>query len=585
MYEQLLEPLKFYRESGKCQHEDNVKEFFDDLLKKSGVVEEENRATVRTYDKTNEQIKKISKKIAWLRVLKGFLIFFTVLAFIAVVAGIFLAISTKPIIVGILCAVFSLFAGIGFIVLTAALVTPRIKNAKKIRSTLEDKAKRLLSEAWEQMAPLNNLFDDTDTLRIIEKTLPGMQFDMRFEKAREAFFIHHNDFIDLEDDECSMTNTISGNLYGNPFVFCHRFIHEMGVKTYFGSLTIHWTETYRDSQGNLRRRTRTQVLHASIVKPKPEYYTNNYLCYGSQAAPDLTFSRKPTHCDDLSEKALNRKIKKGEKQLNKQAQKAIKSGGNFQQMANSEFDVLFGALDRDQEVQFRLMFTPLAQRNMVQLIKDDDEGFGDDFYFDKYKRCNIITSEHAQNWSINTSAANYYSYHIDTARSKFLNFNMNFFKNLFFDFAPIFSIPAYMEEPSPTLEPYDCGKGNYTTYEHEVMANAIGYKSFVHPESSTEAILKTSLHSHRADEDVVEVTAHSYTTVPRVDFIPKLGGDGCFHNVPVPWVEYIPVHKTSHMVVKRTDMTEREANEAINAPDNTMPNGKYFHGMVAYCID
>ena len=254
-------------------------------------------------------------------------------------------------------------------------------------------------------------------------------------------------------------------------------------------------------------------------------------------------------------------------------------------MANSEFDVLFGAKDRDQEVQFRLMFTPLAQRNMVDLIKNNHEGFGDDFYFNKYKRCNIITSEHSQNWNMNTTAANYYSYHIDTVRSNFINFNMKYFKNLFFDFAPIFAIPAYMEEPSPTLEPYDEGLGNYTSYEHEVMANAIGYQSFVHPESSTEAILKTSLAERREDADVVSVTANSYTTVPRIDYIPVRGGDGNYHNVPVPWVEYIPVYKTSYMMVSRTDMSEREAKEAVDAPDNTMPNGKYYHGMVAYCID
>ncbi|MBO5909405.1 MAG: hypothetical protein J6Q67_06510 [Clostridia bacterium] len=346
MNEQLLEPLKFYCGEGKAQHEQNVKDFFDDLLGKSGVNEEENRATVRAYDKTNEQIDKIRTKISRLRGLKGFLIFLTVAGFIAMAIGILLCVNSTWL-AGVLCIVLGLAAGVGFIVLTATQVTPRIKNSKQIKDTLVEKAKDLLSQAWAQMAPLNSLFDDTDTLRIIEKTLPGMQFDMRFEKAREAFFVHHNDFIDLEDDECSMTNTLSGNFFGNPFVFCRRFIHEMGVKTYFGSLVISWTETYRDSQGNLRSRRRTQTLHASVTKPKPEYYSNNYLCYGSQAAPDLTFSRNPTHAENLSDKALSRKIKKGEKQLNKQAQRATKNGGNFQEMANSEFDVLFGAKDRD----------------------------------------------------------------------------------------------------------------------------------------------------------------------------------------------------------------------------------------------
>ena len=585
MNEQLLEPLKYYRDQGKALHEQNTKEFFDDLLQQSGINAEENRSTVRTYDKTKEEIKKVEKKISWLRVLKGFLIFLTIVGFVFMAIGILMCIDGSLLALGIVAIVLGLLSGVGFIILTATQVTPRIKNASRIKETLEDKANELLAKAWAQMAPLNALFNDTDALRLAEKTIPGLKFDMRFERAREDFFVRHNDFIDLGDSDCSMTNTLSGNFCGNPFVFCRRLIHKMGLKTYFGSRTIFWTETYRDSQGNLRRRTRSQTLHASVTKPKPEYHPHSYLCYGSQAAPDLTFTRKPTHAEDLSERELARKIKRGEKKLSKKAQAATEKGGNFQEMANSEFDVLFGATDRNHEVQFRLMVTPLAQRNMVDLIKDDDNGYGDDFHFNKYKRCNIITSEHAQKWNMNTTATNYYSYHVDTARSKFINFNSQFFRSVFFDFAPLFSIPAYMEEPSSSLEPYDNSGANYTVYEHEVMANAIGYKSFVHPASDTVAILKTKHSARKENADVVSVTAYSYQAVQRVDQVLKMGGDGNLHHVPVPWIEYIPVQKTTNMLVQRTDMTERDVNEAKKSPDGRLSEGKYFHGMVAYCMD
>lgn len=585
MNEELLEPLKYYRDQGKALHEQNAKDFFDNLIQESGIDVEANRSTVRTYDKTNEEIQKIRKKISGLRALKGFLIFLTVAGFIAALIGIAMCFDRSLIALGIASVILGLLCGVGFIVLTATLVTPRIKNAKAISQTLDDKAKELLTQAWAQMAPLNALFNDTDALRLTEKALPGLQFDMRFEKEKEAFFVRHNDFVDLVNSFCSVTDTLSGNFCGNPFVFCRRLVHKMGVKTYFGSRTIFWTETYRDSQGNIRRRTRSQTLTASVTKPKPEYHSNSYLCYGSQAAPDLTFTRKPTHAEDLSERELSKKIKKGEKKLSKQAQKATQSGGNFQEMANSEFDVLFGASDRSHEVQFRLMFTPLAQRNMVDIIKDDDNGYGDDFHFNKYKRCNIITSEHAQSWNMNTSAANYLSYSVDMARSKFISFNARFFRSVFFDFAPLFSVPAYMESPSPTLEPYDNGGANYTSYEHEVMANAIGYKSFVHPASDTEAILKTQPCARKENADVVAVTAYSYQAVQRVDHVLRMGGDGNLHHVPVPWIEYIPVQKTTNMTVQRTDMTERDINEARNSGDSKLLSGKYFHGMVAYCMD
>ena len=55
MNEQLLEPVKFYENTGKQLHHDNANDFFEELLKKSHVNEEENRETVKKYNK--EQAK------------------------------------------------------------------------------------------------------------------------------------------------------------------------------------------------------------------------------------------------------------------------------------------------------------------------------------------------------------------------------------------------------------------------------------------------------------------------------------------------------------------------------------------------
>ena len=57
----------------------------------------------------------------------------------------------------------------------------------------------------------------------------------------------------------------------------------------------------------------------------------------------------------------NQKKKKDEKKTDK----AIKGNGDFMSMSNTDFEVLFDALDRTHEVQFRTLFTPLAQNNMV----------------------------------------------------------------------------------------------------------------------------------------------------------------------------------------------------------------------------
>ena len=63
-------------------------------------------------------------------------------------------------------------------------------------------------------------------------------------------------------------------------------------------------------------------------------------------------------------------------------------------MGNSEFEVLFGATNRNNEVQFRLLFTPLAQKQLLGLMKDKEIAFGDDFNFIKRNKINIIIPDH-----------------------------------------------------------------------------------------------------------------------------------------------------------------------------------------------
>ena len=575
----LLDPVNYYKSTGKQTHLDNATAYFEELLSRSKVDVEANRQTVREYNEQNEIINNLNKEIRKYKIIKGFLIF-------GIVIGVFLAIAS-------IAAFTQSEAGIGalLILLGAGLITgcvlilkkkinPKIKDISRVRDQHVAKANELLALAQSQVATLNNLFNDTDTFRLIEKTIPDFKFNTRFTKAHESLFMKKYDFVDLQGDECSMLDTVSGTFAGNPFVFGRRRVHQMGTCTYTGSLVIHWTETYRDSQGKTCTRHRSQTLYASVTKPKPYYHTNTFLAYGSQAAPDLTFTHNTQHSEDLSEKALERKIKKGEKQLAKQARQAVKNGGSFQEMANSEFDVLFGARDRDHEVQFRLMFTPLAQTSMVELLTDD-EHYGDDFDFIKQKRFNTIISDHAQAWNMNTSAANYYSYDVDQIKNNFINFNTEYFKSLFFDFAPIFSIPAYMEEPCASLEDIEDYPSNQTYYEHEVMANAIGYNHFVHENSNTEAILKTRCAFKDNNIDNVLVTAYSYVAIDRIDYIPVRGDDGHTHLVPVPWVEYNPVDKTTSISVSNLDLSEKEFREQIGSVSD---GEAYAHGLSARMI-
>lgn len=562
----LLEPLKFYGQTGKATHEKNTSDYFDELVTRSGIDVEANRKTVAAYRKQMEAVAAAEDKVSKYKTYKTLLIIGIIIGAIVSLWSFWKFEDTA----GVASAMLSggAAAVVMFAVLLKKVVNPRIRDSSAHLETLREKAAKIKAEAQAQMAPLNALFSSRDTFRLIEKTIPEFSFDDCFTKEHEAYFIRMNDFVDLSTNETTMINTLAGRFAGNPFLYCQRLVHEMGLETYTGTLVITWTESYYVN-GQHQTRTRSQTLCATVTKPKPRYYYNTYLGYGCQAAPELSYSREPQHWERCSERELEKKIKSGEKQLHKMTANAVKEGKFFQEMDNVEFEVLYGAQNRDHEVQFRVMFTPLGQRNTIALLKNK-VGYGDDFRFTKSRRFNIIVTEHAQNWNMSTSPTHYHSFDVDEARRKFCNFNNDYFKSVFFDFAPIFSVPAYMEAPCSAMEPIESFNSNQTEYEHEVMANAIGQAYFASSESATSAILKTQLVEKRGGEDVVNVSASSYAAIPRVDIIPRLGGDGRIHGVPVHWTEYIPV---SNNVLMRVQ-TEKQG-------DNTTPTGATFHGLVA----
>lgn len=579
MDERLYEPLKFYESFGKAEHDKNVKEYFESLVAKSKVDAAANRATVAKYDQQMVRVNHISSKIKRYKVLRVFMIIFTVIAFIfALAMGVGQYFENAW---DIVIPIISVGAAVLLMVLTATKIKRIINGFSALLEKAQAKADALLREAWGQVASLLPLFDDYDTVRLIEKTVPDFDFDREWSVKQEEHFTKNYSFSSLIDDKSSVVDTLTGRFSGNPFLF-ERYVNQyVDNFTYHGTLVIHWTTTYRDSKGNVRTRHHSQTLHASVTKPKPFYKLNTVLHYGHHAAPDLSFSREHNHAEDLSEKALAKRIASGEKELRKQAEKALEENRSFTNMANTKFEVLFGAADRNHEQQFRLMFTPLAQTGMTDLMLSES-GYGDDFRFVKRGRHNMITSEHAQSWDMDTSAKKYYSYDLEVMRKNYVTFNNEFFKSVFFDLAPLITIPAYQSPPSKTFDDivtkYD--DHSYTQKEYEVLANRIGAKCFAHPDTATDVIIKTHPISSAAGVDRVLVTAYSFAAIPHTDIIPRLGGDGRMHGVPVHWYEYIPIYRESEMAIKSVDMSEDDF-ERGGATVNTDAPRACYHGFLA----
>lgn len=516
----IYNPLEEFEKKFKNLHLDNTNKFFEELVQQSMVNIDENRQTVREYNTYKENLAKLKKKLNLWRVLRVLMIITVVLI---------------PVVI--------------------FKTTPKIRALRSDIEESDKKAAELLETAYKQMEPLNKLFTDQDALVLIEKTVPLMSFDDCFSAEKEADMKINYDFCPQSGALESSVDVLSGEYNENPFLFENKLIHSMGTETYHGYKTISWSETYRDSSGKLQRRTRTQTLHATVVKPKPFYNTQVVLNYGSQGAPELSFSRDASHLDQKSEKAIERHIKRGEKKLKRLTDKAIRENDDFTSMSNSDFEVLFDALDRTDEVQFRTLFTPLAQTNMVDLILSKTT-YGDDFNFVKIKRMNTIISKHSQGRKMLIHPNEYISYSFDIIKDSFVNKNVEFFKAVYFDFAPLLAIPAYRERPVHSLKPIPDYSQLYALKECEALANAVDAKFVVHPDTKTKAILKSSFVGSKNNIDETCITAYSYDIKKRTDIVSVLGGDGRYHNVSVPWDEYLPLEAQNNFFVAQRDAVQ-----------------------------
>ena len=541
MDDSLLEFTSAYKSQFKEKFHQNAEKYFTSLVEKSGIDVEANKRTAAQYRDWQARANKYKQLSQNKKTLRTFLIVLSVLLALAALICAF-TIDTESSLFALNIALAVAFLGgiVAIIVVIVKVISPAIKNVDSQEQEAAAKAATLLSQCKYQLAPLFDLCNNYCTFELIQQTVPILKFDRNFNIKRHDYFRskYGHDYKAAKDR--STVDVFSGEINGNPFFLQKEMDMRMGQHTYYGSIVISWTERVRDSKGNYHTVTRTQTLTASVTKPKPRYTYYTRLVFATDAAPDLSFSRNPTDVEKMSEKQVQRFVKAEHKKIKKKAAKAVQQGGNFTEMGNTEFDALFGAVNRDNEVQFRLLFTPLAQKNMINLIKDPDP-YGDDFTFIKQKRVNIIASEHSQQFDYSVNINNYVSYDVDLCKKLFLNYNDAFFRSLYFEFAPLMSIPLYQQhKPTEYIYQHEYESHN-TMYEAEVLANNLDVSRLAHPNSKTQAILSAHLAEKREKEDIVEIAAYSFDAEDLVEIVPCLGGDGRLHSVPVHYLNYIPL--------------------------------------------
>lgn len=556
MIQEIHDPLSEYANVFKERFKGVAEKTFADLAAEANVDVEANRRTCREIYAAQQELSEIESRISNWTMLR--VVFWMLFVAGLVLFGVCVSKDTQ------LSLIF-LGVSVVLLMLNLLLVNPRVKALKEPADELQKKISDKMDEAWEQMRPLNELYDWDILARMMSATVPKLEFDPYFTTQRLADLQAVYDWDSSFNEGRSVLFSHSGLINGNPFVLCRTRKMEMGVKTYHGHKTISWTESRRNSDGTYSTVTRSQVLTASYTAPYPYYFEKTRLIYANTAAPDLVFHRKQS---DLAGTEKTFSYRRKRRKLRRKARNL--ENADFAMMTNEDFEVSFDTSNRNDNHQFALLFTPLAQQSMLDLLRDREHGYGDDFDFIKNRMINMIVSDHMQMFDIDVTPEDYMNFDFDKAKANFATVNARYFRAIYFAFAPLLCVPMYQQiRPQHDIYGRDM-KRESSFWEHEALANFWGQDKFRHPDCATDCILKTSQSKDEEDESSIVVHAYGYRAIDRLTYITRYGGDGRFHEVPVRWVEYTPVTGVGSIRMKEDNeveegpVTQRERIGRIN---------------------
>ena len=581
----LLEPLKQYP-AYQSKIEQAANQYFDELLAASKVDPNKNATDADRYYEQQQKTAGAKEAVNAVNRKRGLATFLAVLSLVA--AGILTFISAISIWADSSNWLPYVFLAFSFVIPLLAVFMLRWKHgtlqkqldaATHHANAMQKEQDNMYDALMSSVEPLCVLYEWGMPNTVLNRTLPSfLHFDENFDIKRYLSLVGNYGYKPNDDPMVSTLGVQSGACLGNPFILEKELHCTIRKKAYTGSLVIHWTTTYTDSKGNTHVEHHTQTLHATVYHPAPFYDEETYLRYANEAAPRLCFTRTPQVSKDASEKDIKKQVQRVTKDL----QKDIENGNTkITLMSNNEFDALWGAFDRNNEVEFRLLFTPLAQQNEVALITDK-QYYGDDFTFIKNHKMNTIYSQHSQSFDYFVSPYDFYDVDIRKMRANFVTYCLAYFRSLYFDLAPLLSIPLYQQTKSVDYLYGEDAPMNLSADEQEVMANALGVANFSPDYGTTRVLLRAKFLKKEGNEDLVHVRATNYYSEPRVDYVACMGGDGEYHNVPVHWDEYFRTYRNSLMKVQNLDTTRHDLYNSFNEPDHADLREEFKIGKFAY---
>jgi hypothetical protein len=133
-------------------------------------------------------------------------------------------------------------------------------------------------------------------------------------------------------------------------------------------------------------------------------------------------------------------------------------------------------------------------------------------------------------------------------KNDFFSFNKQFFRDIYFMFAPVLTIPIYVQ--SRYRQPMDerARACLISFMECESIANThYGQQRFGHPSSKTENILKTHSVFANTEYEINEIIAHGYDTRNRVVIVTVYDHEAGSVPVPVTVIDYLPIQQSTYV--------------------------------------
>lgn len=522
----ILNPVR-YRTDFLKEHASGTETYLNELLEQTGTSLKENQADCQEINALDKVLLKTKRKFSLFKAGMGILLTLLVVLMLTSIGGAYYVfaepgISLSP------AAIYSIFAScilvaVGFfvlIVLTSVCLSKKSKKFKSTISNFEQVIDTKTQEAFVKLHDFYRAFNYSQVYSQMQAQIPEIEFlksaDTNFVKYVEKNF----DPVYVPSSTSMLVNYKAGYFYKNPFIVGMYKEMNMVPHTYTGSLAISYYSGFGE-----HRRLVSETLHATLVKPKPEYKHIAVNSLYANSVPELEFEKAPVL--DYNPAKHDKYIKQAEKTL----AQIEKKNADFTPMSNTEFEALFPATKRSSEQKYRAFFGQVAQQNLVNFAKTLTSGRN--YTYSKSHNTNeVALRELSESFDLNP--LDFVDYDLTSFLSKYQKYAKELSASLCDSFIPYLSNPVLLEGNISKQPEYT---RNASILEHLALLTKFKNSELLPSEAGINEYILEPLPEY---ENVCRV--HSFKTVSRVEYVVVNAGDGP-HQVPVNWTEYIPVFK------------------------------------------